>query len=114
MVNIFEVTTFSTKHIFDEMSCIAKHHPPETIYIMYIYVLYLLKISNYTKPQAARPAMVAGHWLYCPFTVIFFRYKTDSGFRSGSQWQKLSFFPKCMVKNSQSEKVSQSGLQLQP
>ena len=25
-----------------------------------------------------------------------------------------SFFPKCMVQNSQSEKVSQSGLQLQP
>ena len=23
-VNIFEVTTFSTKHIFDEMSCIAQ------------------------------------------------------------------------------------------
>ena len=44
----------------------------------------------------------------------FFRYKTDSGFRSRSQWQIVSFFPKCMVQNSQSEKVSQSGSQLQP
>ena len=28
----------------------------------------------------------------------FFRYKTDSGFRSHSQWQKVSFFPNAWFK----------------
>ena len=44
----------------------------------------------------------------------FFRYKTDSGFRSRSQWQKVSVFPKFRVQNSQSEKDSQTGSHLQP
>ena len=39
-VNIFEVTSFSTKHIFDEMSCIGRENVRQAMFCLQVRIMY--------------------------------------------------------------------------